>query len=224
MFPSSLSNNKILYACLIETLSSPYFSKKRNWRLVDFIHVNLLAQTRVNKLYIISHLTFHCNLNVKIVFQMEIRGHHLTCTGFKKLFVFLEHYFLTSSFLHMLPFNLHLFLIWVYEYCLDAKTGVQNSYYFLYEICWLFHWNYLSRKVLITIRISPRWKNWVFSSQKYWALSPSNSIIVSMDVFQCIVLRSKSGVYLTNGSPVAFHCLDEILESGVVYNTKELYR
>lgn len=137
VFPSSLSNNKISYACLIETLSSPYFSKKRNQRLVDFIHVNLLAQTRVNKWWIVSHLTFRCNLNMKIVFQMEIRGHHLTCTGFKKLFVFLEHYFLTSSVLHTLPFNLYLFLIWGYEYCLRCKNRSA-------KLILLFIWNLLT--------------------------------------------------------------------------------
>lgn len=77
----------------------------------DFIYVNLFTQTRFNKWYIVSYLTFGYNLNVKIVFQMEIRGCILLVQGLKKLFVLLENYFQISSVLHTFLSKFHSFYI-----------------------------------------------------------------------------------------------------------------
>lgn len=77
----------------------------------DFIYVNLFTQTRFNKWYIVSYLTFGYNLNVKIVFQMEIRGRILLVQGLKKLFVLLENYFQISSVLHTFLSKFHSFYI-----------------------------------------------------------------------------------------------------------------
>lgn len=96
---------------------------KRNQRLVDFLHVNLLTQTRFNKWYTLSCLTFCCNLNVKIISHMEIRVHILFAQGlfFEFLFVLLEHYVLTSC-IHFLLTSIHSSLgVWVLLQCEKEK-------------------------------------------------------------------------------------------------------